>query len=517
MATNTTTLDSLAKELWDYHHVNHKLSKADCILVLGSHDPSTADYAIELYNQHWAPILLFAGGSKNPLLASGLGQAEASVFAARAISKGVPPDCILVEKESRNTGENFERSAELLKEKGLILQNFIVVQKPYMERRTLATGLKLWPDKNITVTSPPVSYDEYTSSDIPKEQVINFMTGDLQRIRVYGDIGFQVKQTIPAKVWKAYRKLVSLGYTKRLLSDPEITALKCFQLNGKFNHDDNCLLAGLPDVQWKTDDLSEDVHLAFAEQSKALSFAPELISRLRRDLLDPESQGYLIVSGLGSGSPVDFDAIIKRATAICSLAGRPIKVMDKLGLWLDVPVKMDVATFRFGGTGYIPLHIDVVNSTNPPDIVGFLCERPDPLGGGLSIVSNLKRAIEQMLPEEIEFLKMPQFFDGKLNNMSEVGQELNPFPIANSKGNWKPMIRFTAKMLHGLPDGVSKTLITKLESILIEMQEVHQIGFGDLILVNQSIVAHGRTPLGPNQELVSPNLRRLLHQVYLRL
>ena len=41
---NKETL-ALAKKLWDYHHTNHTLEKADCILALGSHDLRVAERA----------------------------------------------------------------------------------------------------------------------------------------------------------------------------------------------------------------------------------------------------------------------------------------------------------------------------------------------------------------------------------------------------------------------------------------------------------------------------------------
>lgn len=44
----------LAKQLWDYHHVNHVIEKSDCILVLGSHDTRVADRGAELYLQGFA-------------------------------------------------------------------------------------------------------------------------------------------------------------------------------------------------------------------------------------------------------------------------------------------------------------------------------------------------------------------------------------------------------------------------------------------------------------------------------
>jgi len=54
-----------AKKLWDYHHMNHTLVNADCILVLGSHDTRVAERGAELYLQGWAPLLVFSGGLGN--------------------------------------------------------------------------------------------------------------------------------------------------------------------------------------------------------------------------------------------------------------------------------------------------------------------------------------------------------------------------------------------------------------------------------------------------------------------
>jgi hypothetical protein len=45
------------------------------------------------------------------------------------------------------------------------------------------------------------------------------MVGDLQRIKIYGENGFQAPQEIPEQVWAAYRQLVDLGFTDRLLKE----------------------------------------------------------------------------------------------------------------------------------------------------------------------------------------------------------------------------------------------------------------------------------------------------------
>jgi uncharacterized SAM-binding protein YcdF (DUF218 family) len=209
-------VQTLAKKIWDYHHVNHRLVKSGCILVLGSHDTRVAERAAELYLEGWAPLIIFSGGLGR--LTEGMWtETEAELFARIAVEKGVPEDAILIENKSTNTGENILFVQKLLNQKGLNPQNFIVVQKPYMERRSYATFKKNWPDKSLIVTSPQISFDDYPNTEIPLDKVINIMVGDLQRIKVYPDKGFQIYQDIPGDVWQAFERLVELGFDKQLI------------------------------------------------------------------------------------------------------------------------------------------------------------------------------------------------------------------------------------------------------------------------------------------------------------
>jgi hypothetical protein len=41
--------------------------------------------------------------------------------------------------------------------------------------------------------------------------------GDLQRIKEYPKLGFQIEQNIPDEVWDAWERLVALGYSKHLV------------------------------------------------------------------------------------------------------------------------------------------------------------------------------------------------------------------------------------------------------------------------------------------------------------
>jgi uncharacterized SAM-binding protein YcdF (DUF218 family) len=129
----------------------------------------------------------------------------------------VPASAILVENKSTNTGENIIFTDRLLKEHGRDPHSFIVVQKPYMERRSYATFKKHWPDKNVAITSPQISFEDYPTDEIPLDRVIEIMAGDLQRIREYPAKGFQIPQEIPGEVWEAFEKLVDAGFDGHLI------------------------------------------------------------------------------------------------------------------------------------------------------------------------------------------------------------------------------------------------------------------------------------------------------------
>ena len=211
---------AFAETIWHYHHLNHRLAPADAILVLCSHDTIVAARGAELYLERWAPLLIFAGGLGS-ITRQLWQEAEADQFARIAENMGVPRDRMIVENRSTNTGENVLFTKHLLADRGLDPQRFIVVQKPYMERRSYATFRKVWPEKDVIVTSPQMSMDAYlrrhSHDALSPEDVISIMVGDLQRIRLYPAKGFQIEQEIPDEVWQAYEELVKAGYDKHCL------------------------------------------------------------------------------------------------------------------------------------------------------------------------------------------------------------------------------------------------------------------------------------------------------------
>ena len=214
----------LAETLWNYHLMNHQLSPADAILVLCSHDERVAERGAQLFFEGYAPLLIFSGGH-GAITKTLWNEPEAERFARIAVKLGVPPEKILIEPNSTNTGENVTFTKKLLADQGLDPQRFIVVQKPYMERRSYATFRKLWPEKELIVTSPQVTLSNYlagySNGALSAADVVSIMVGDLQRIKLYPARGYQIEQEIPERVWTAFELLVRGGYDKYLVKKPQ--------------------------------------------------------------------------------------------------------------------------------------------------------------------------------------------------------------------------------------------------------------------------------------------------------
>lgn len=209
-----------AKTIYNYHRLSTAeppLQPADAIFCLCSLDTRVANRAAELFLEGLAPLLIFSGGS-GKLTEGRFNQPEADVFASLAKDLGVPEDKIITENKSQNTGENVRFTYDLLQQKGLKINTVILVQKPYMERRTFATFAKQWPDSSTTfrVTSPEIEFEEYFNEQNPREFIYNVMVGDLVRLKVYAQKGFQVPMEIDEEVWEAGQRLIKAGYNNHL-------------------------------------------------------------------------------------------------------------------------------------------------------------------------------------------------------------------------------------------------------------------------------------------------------------
>ena len=207
-----------AQVLWNYHVLKSQVQPADFVLALGSHDLRVARWAAKLIRDGLAPLLVVSGGQGR--VTSGLwSETEADRFAEVALQAGVPEAQILREAQAKNTGDNIVLSRDVLVDVGVDVASGILVTKPYMMRRALATATKQWGEIEWQVAAPPLSYAEYPAAEVPEDRMINLMVGDLQRIDVYAKTGLQSPQEVPNSVWDSYRRLVKAGFDEHVLSE----------------------------------------------------------------------------------------------------------------------------------------------------------------------------------------------------------------------------------------------------------------------------------------------------------
>ncbi|HHF2870663.1 YdcF family protein [Vibrio sp. RM-44-3] len=195
--------------LWDYMQLKHELKPADCLFVMCSNDVRVAEHAANLYHQKLAPLIVFSGGEGR--FTDGLFEkSEAETFAEIAKMSGVPSEAILLETESTNSGENVRFTEQRLKKEGKNCSSFILVQKPFMERRAIATFEKQWqsPYSQLQVSSTAHPFFEYINEDMPLMMVLEALMEDFSRVKSYPEKGFQTEQNIPQQVESSYQVLL---------------------------------------------------------------------------------------------------------------------------------------------------------------------------------------------------------------------------------------------------------------------------------------------------------------------
>ncbi|MFC5188037.1 YdcF family protein [Actinomadura harenae] len=213
-ATDDQLADALL--IWDYHQVGHQPQPCSAAIGLGSHDLGVAAFASELYHAGLIPVLVFSGGN-SPTTKARFPRGEAVHFAEHAIELGVPADAIIIEPRAANTGQNITYSRTALTDAGVEVSSLLLISKPYMQRRSLATARKVWPQVDVVCASEPLSFEDYLKSIGDEKLVIDMLVGDLQRIIEYPTLGFATAQDVPADVQAAYQRLLAAGFDSRLL------------------------------------------------------------------------------------------------------------------------------------------------------------------------------------------------------------------------------------------------------------------------------------------------------------
>ena len=102
---------------------------ADAIIAVSGGDTyARTMYAINLYNNGWAPILIFSGAAQDKT-----GPSNAAAMKKIALDSGVPESVIRLDEYSETTKQNAENSQNIFAE--LNVKKVILVTSGYHQRR----------------------------------------------------------------------------------------------------------------------------------------------------------------------------------------------------------------------------------------------------------------------------------------------------------------------------------------------------------------------------------------------
>ena len=141
----------------DNKSLNTNCHEVDAIVAISGGDTSARAYeAIRLYNDGWAPKLIFSGAAQDKT-----GPSNAEAMRKYAIANGVPMNDILIEETSVNTEENAANTRALIRENDL--QRIILVTSAYHQRRASLEFSRKTEETPLFVVNHPVRHDDQWS------------------------------------------------------------------------------------------------------------------------------------------------------------------------------------------------------------------------------------------------------------------------------------------------------------------------------------------------------------------
>lgn len=180
---------------------------ADVIVIGGCRDIGLAEKAAEIYHAGISEKIIITGYQPEYMSIT-----EARHLADSCIRLNVPNNAITLEEKACNTGQNIRYSAVLAGN----VSSVILVHKPYMSLRFLATAEAQWPNPQpkLHTTCQSISFGDYASIH-GLNKLAWGMLGDFRRMEEYASKGYQSQQYIPDEAKQAYERIVKDGFVPR--------------------------------------------------------------------------------------------------------------------------------------------------------------------------------------------------------------------------------------------------------------------------------------------------------------
>jgi len=127
-------------------------SQADAIVVLGGESSNffRVQHAVDLFNEHYAPLVVFSGGT---LADAGLACSSAQLSLEAAQKLGLPGNAVVIAEGAQSTYDEAVNIHRLVQQHGW--QSLIIVTDLFHTRRAARTFRSLLPDITIYVSPAP--------------------------------------------------------------------------------------------------------------------------------------------------------------------------------------------------------------------------------------------------------------------------------------------------------------------------------------------------------------------------
>lgn len=189
--------EELLRPVWDYLAVSEPPSRSDAIFVFGGIDMLVPRYASKLWHEGFADIIVVSG-SAGALTRRHFGEPEAVIFKREIIQSGVPADAILTESRATNTGQNVEFGMKAALRRIPQIGTVLLVAKPFIMRRCVATFSKQFPDVIAIPSPPPGRIVDFIDRD--RREFGMRLVEELDRLGAYSAKGFISDVEIPLDV-----------------------------------------------------------------------------------------------------------------------------------------------------------------------------------------------------------------------------------------------------------------------------------------------------------------------------
>lgn len=257
--------------------------------------------------------------------------------------------------------------------------------------------------------------------------------------------------------------------------------------------------------QWST------ANMAAARTVLAGDGAAALLDALARhlDRNDGDAPGWAVVA---LPARLGDEELMVAAAGVLAALGTPFFSINQAGrLWIGQETTAEKDASSFGGIGAQALHIDAPNVERVPEYTSLLVLRPDPAGGGTSLLGDLHAAVALLDEGDRRALGEPVFFEGAAEGLCGVGAPRQPFPVLDTDERGDLLwVRWAGKMVSDPRNRGRRGLLERFAAALATSAAAVTLERGQLLIIDQRRTAHGRTALGRQQGLADGTRRWIL-------